>query len=236
MGLAFTLFLGAVLGTIFSVLGSGTLAGAAALVTRRVPEGRRKVIIAAAAFPFVCLGWGATLFVLQGIVNEVVLQRDFGLGDTWHAPVSNGYQILMIDDTDQGWVYNTRTQSGSRVVAQEDSAEGVRKAQVAMPSILGATDSQAFERPDGAGSRVDGYFILDTRIGKQRRFQEQAHFETAARAMGIDLKLQPSYAVYSQFRFGWFDGLIVLLLVVAPLVGGVILIRRIVRLRRTVPR
>jgi hypothetical protein len=48
-------------------------------------NGRRTAIIAASLFLFICLGWGGAVFVFQAVINEALLLRDLGLGDTWHA-------------------------------------------------------------------------------------------------------------------------------------------------------
>lgn len=235
MGLGILFIAWAIVGMVVAVLGMGTLALAATLATRGVPKGRWKVIIAAGLFPILCLCWGAVTLVSHGIVNGVFLQQDSGSGNALHSALSNDYQILILEYADHGWVYNTKTQTGVGKTEQEDAIARVQMVQVAMPYIVGATDSKASDNLGAASSRVDGYFILDTRQGKQRRFQDQAHFETAARSIGIDLKLRPVFAVYSEFRSNWFDGFTLPLLVVPPLIGGIILIRRIVRLRRTVP-
>ena len=124
MGLGFVLLFWAVAGTVAAAAGAATLGITAELLTRGVANGRRKVIIAACLFPFVCLGWGGAVFVFQAAVNEALLHRDLGLGDTWHAPLPNGYQIMMIDVTDQGWVYNPKTQPASGVGEREDAVAG----------------------------------------------------------------------------------------------------------------
>jgi hypothetical protein len=60
----------------------------------------------------------------------------------------NRYQVMMIDVTDQGWVYNPMTQPGSGVGEREDAIAGVRNVQVAGRYILGATESRAFQNYD----------------------------------------------------------------------------------------
>src|ERR1700729_409672 len=145
MGIGIVLLFWAVAGTVVAALGAVTLGWITALLTRRVANNRCKVIIAASLFPLVCLGWGGAIFVFQAVVNEGLLHRDLGLGDTWHARLPNGYQIMLIDVTDQGWIYNPRTQPGSSVGEREDAVAGVRNLQVAGRYILGATDGKAFE-------------------------------------------------------------------------------------------
>jgi len=144
MGIGIVVLIWAVLGTVIAAIVAATLGGATALLTRGA-MGRRKAIVTAILFPLACLAWGGAIFVFQAVVNEGILHRDLGIGDTWHAPLPNGYQIMMIDVTDQGWVYNPKTQPGSGVAEQEDAVSGVRNVQVSGKYILGGIDSKAFE-------------------------------------------------------------------------------------------
>jgi hypothetical protein len=235
MGLGVVLLIWAVAGTAVAAIGAAALGCATTLLTRGVANGRRKVIIAATLFPVVCLGWGGVMFVFQGVVNEGILHRDLGLGDTWHAPLPNGYQIMMIDVTDQGWVYNPKTQPGSGVGEREDAVAGVRNVQVAGRYILGATDSKAFEHLGQDTNQVDAYFLLDTQLGKQTQFHSYDALRHSALQLGIEPNLQPINAVYSKFRFSWFDVLAGLMFCLPPVVGALSLIFWIVQLRRTRP-
>jgi hypothetical protein len=145
VGLGIVLIFWIIIGAAIASVGALTLGGATAFFTRNVPRGRRRSVLAAILFPFVCLAWGGFIFVVQGVVNETLLDRDLGIGDTWHCPLPNGYAILMIDLTDQGWVYNPRTQPLGIVGDQSDSVSGVKKLQVAGRYILGASTKQRFE-------------------------------------------------------------------------------------------
>ena len=235
MGVGFVLLLWVVVGTVVAAVGAATLGLATALLTRGVANGRRKVIIAASLFPIVCLGWGGLMFVFQAVVNEGLLHRDLGLGDTWHAPLPNGYQIMMIDVTDQGWVYNPKTQPGSGVGEQEDAVAGVRNLQVVGRYILGATDSKAFENLGKDTNQVDAYFLLDTQSGKRKQFQNYDALRLSALELSIEPNLQPINTIYSKFRFSWFDIVAGLLFCLPPVIGVLLLIRWIVRLRRMRP-
>ena len=235
MGVGFVLLLWVVVGTVVAAVGAATLGLATALLTRGVANGRRKVIIAASLFPIVCLGWGGLMFVFQAVVNEGLLHRDLGLGDTWHAPLPNGYQIMMIDVTDQGWVYNPKTQPDSGVGEREDAVAGVRDVQVVGRYILGATDSKAFEHLGQETNQVDAYFLLDTRLGKQKQFQNYNALRQSALELGIEPNLQPINTIYSKFRFSWFDVVAGLLFCLPPVIGGLVLVFWIVQLRRTRP-
>lgn len=233
MGIVFVLALWAVAGLILAALAAAGCGCVTALLTRRVAVGRRRAIITAGLFPFACLIWAGTVFVFQAIVNEGVLNRDLGMGDTWHAPLSNGYQIMMIDVTDQGWVYNPKTQRSSGVMEQEDAVSGVRFLQVTQHQIIGAVDSKAFDHLGSESDQVDRYFILDTLHGKRVDFKDRGSFEQGVRGFGFEPKLEPINSIYSRFRFSWFDVFAGLLFLIPPIGGAILLLVWTVRLRRT---
>jgi hypothetical protein len=235
MGLGIVLLAWAFIGLILASGAAGSFAGAVAYLTRRAATDRRSLILAAGLFPFVCFAWAGVVFVFQATVNEGVLNRDPGMGDTWHAPLPNGDQIMMIDVTNEGWVYNPKTQgAGGGVGEKEDAVPGVKLLQVAGPYVLGGKQDGAIPDFSGDTSHVDSYFLLDTGTGKRTRFATYGELRTAAQKLQIEPKLEPIYAVYSRYRFTWFDVLAGLLFVVPVLVGFARLVLRVKRLRRNV--
>jgi len=234
MGLAFVLFLWVVVGAILAGVGGLVLGCAAALATRGVPSGRRKTMIGAAAFlPFLCLVWAGCVFVFQGLVNEEFLHRDIGIGDTWEALLPNGDEIMMIDLTDEGLVYNPKTQSpADSPREQEDTVDGVRRLQVAGPYILVAADTNWFRDLDSQSEQVDSYVFLDTTSGKQTDVHDYAGLENKASELGVKLNLEPIYTIYSRYRFGWFDAFAALFVVLPPLAALFLLVRWVLRTRR----
>src|ERR1700730_15856649 len=232
MGLGFALLIWAVVGVSAAAVGGLVLGRTAAYFTRGVQHGRKKLILAASLFPLACLGWMGVVFVFQAIVNETVLHRDAGLGDTWNCPLPNGYALLMIDTTDQGFVYNPKTQPNSVVAEQQDAIAGVRVLQVAGRYILGGSDSRSFERLENHSEQVDSYFLLDTQLGKQSRFPNYEALRGKAQELGISPNLERVASVYYRYRFTWFDIFVLLLLLVPLLVSALLLLRWILRLRK----
>jgi hypothetical protein len=232
MGIGFVLLIWAVAGTILAGIGTLLFGGLTSLLTRKVTRGRRRVIIAAGLLPFACLIWAGALFVFQALVNEGVLHRDPGLGDTWHCPLPNGYALMMIDVTDQGWVYNPKTQPGDGVGEQDDAVAGVRIVQIAGRYIAGGSDTRSFQHLGQNSSEVDSYFLLDTQTGKQTKFKSYGELLQAASQLPIQLDLKPIDHVYSQYRFTKFDVFVGLLLAIPPLLAVGLLVWWIVRLRR----
>lgn len=237
MGLGFVLLFWGVVGTVLAVIGTAALAYGAGRLTRGAKSGaRRRVIIAAGLFPFACFAWSGGVFVFQAVVNETLLHRDVGMGDTWHAPLPNGDQVMMIDITDQGVVYNPKTQaSESGIVEQEDTVWGVREMQVAGRYVLAGADTRTAEHLDQDSNQVDCYFLLDTQTGKRTPFKTYDELRQRASELNIQVNMQPIYNVYAKYRFSSFDVFAGLMFCVPPIVGLFVLIRQIVRLRRARP-
>lgn len=105
MGTGAVAILWIIFGTIAAFVGMLILRGITSALTRKVTAGRKKIMRAATAFPFVCLAWCVAVFVFQWSVNEKFFHRDPGIGDAWKCPLPNGYAMLMIDLPDSGWVY-----------------------------------------------------------------------------------------------------------------------------------
>jgi hypothetical protein len=229
MGIGLVLLFWAVTGTILASVVALVFGSLTAILTRGSPR-RRRAIVLSSAFPFICLGWAGALFIFQAIVNEGVLHRDVGLGDTWSCPLPNGYAITMIDVTDQGWVYNPKTQSGGGIGEQEDAVAGVRTLQVAGKYIFGAADRHASDF--GKPSDVDSFFLLDTSAGKRSRFANQEDLSRAASQVGVHLNLEDIQTVYSRYRFTWFDVLVGVALLLPLATYFFFLARWIVEIRR----
>jgi energy-coupling factor transporter transmembrane protein EcfT len=229
MGIGIVLLFWAVAGAILASVGALVFGSLTAFLTRG-SRSRSPAIVLSSAFPFVCLGWAGGLFIFQAIVNEGVLHRDPGLGDTWNCPLPNGYAITMIDVTDQGWVYNPKTQPGGGVGEQEDAVAGVRTLQVAGKYIFGAADSHASDF--GKPTDVDSFFLLDTSTGKRTRFANQENLSRAALQVGVHLNLEDIQTVYSRYRFTWFDVLVGLALLLPLAAYFFFLARWIVKIRR----
>jgi hypothetical protein len=234
VGIGFVLVAAAIVGTVFAGLAAVVLGTITYLATRRVQRPRRTgTILAVIAFPFLALGWAATIFAFQAIVNETVLHRDAGAGDAWRCPLPNGYAILMIDQTDQGMVYNPKTQvvgGGGVAIGQHhvDAVAGVRKLQIAGKYILGGDDSKAFDAPPGTRDHIDEYFLLDTQNRTRADFPSYDSLSAAVAPLGIRLNIK----TIAQHRFTWFELFAGVLFVVPPLLAAVLLLLWILGLRK----
>jgi hypothetical protein len=138
----------------------------------------------------------------------------------------------MIDTTEYGWAYNPKTQLAGGVSEQEDGPFGVRLLQVDRHYVLGGLDSKAGEEDSGPTQKVDAYFLIDTDTSRRVNFSDYQSLRAASEPLGIRLNLEPVATIYRRYRFTWFDAFVSLLLILPPVVGGISLVRWIVRLRK----
>src|SRR5277367_4702 len=233
MGIGIVLIFWAIAGTILAGIGSVIAIGVTSFLTKGADSGRKRIILAAGIFPFLCLGWAGAVFVFQWIMNESVFHRDPGLGDSWKCPLPNGYAILFIDVTDNGTVYNPQTQlSPDSVSDKDDAVSGVRRMQVAGRYILLEADSKIFEHFGQETNQVDSYILLDTQTGTRTVFSTDTALRNAAKQLGFNPELKTIYEVYSKYRWTWFDRANIALLLVPPLISFVFLVRRVLQMRR----
>jgi hypothetical protein len=232
MGIVVVLIFYAVAITIAASVGSALFSSLAYFLTKRSGARRKRAIIACALFPFTCALFAGTWFVVYATVNYEVFDRDPGLGDGWQTPLPNGYALSMIDTTDQGTVYNPKTQSGNGSISSGDDAVfGARQLQVAGPHIFGARDTGYFGRLGKDSKFVDSYFELDTSLNKVTEFRSVDDLRKHASAEGVTLNLRAFESVFGDYRTTWFDYLAGFIFIAVPLVGFVLLSRWIWRIR-----
>jgi hypothetical protein len=230
MGPEGVLLIGTIGGAMLAAIGAGVFGMGTAAATEGVPKGRKKVIVAAAAFPFASLVWFEALLVFEWKINERFFQRDGGIGDEWKCPLPNGYALDMIDQPDRGLLYNPKTQVvGGGLASQPDAPGGVRLLQLAGPYMLGGSDTTWRLQ----GHLVDSYFLIDARTGKRADFGTYDALRDAASKLNIQLRLEQVGDVYSKYRFTWFDSLVDYVTAVPLVLYAGLLIWRILRLRKT---
>jgi hypothetical protein len=229
--LLFFLVVDLALCAVLAIVAGFVLGWVAEFFIRHATEGRREAIRAVRWLPFKCLMSVAIVFISYQVVNVAVRHNTSLRGDVWTCRFPNGYGILMIDSTYEGFVYDTKIR-GLRIEGiedQEGTVGGVRIVQIAGRYILGGSVS-GYVGPDGD---VDTYFLLDTQTSKHTNFLSYDTLRNSAAQLGIPLKLEPVYDVYKRYRFTWVDLAFALLASIPPLVFGWLLLRQIARLRKS---
>ena len=83
--------------------------------------------------------------VIAMILISELLNVDIGFGDSWKAPLPNGYQLISVDVPDNGSIYKD---DDHRI----EDIDGVRQLEVIGDSVIGLSNNK--------------YFLLDTKIHK----------------------------------------------------------------------
>jgi hypothetical protein len=220
MGIVVVLIFYAVALTLAATAGAAILGIVSYLLTKQSGPRRRRVMLASVLFPFFCVAFAGGWFVFYWVINEEVFHRDPGLGDSWETPLPNGYALMMIDTTDQGTVYNPRTQlGGGSIVDRDDAVFGVRQLQVSNGLIFGARDSGYFDRIGQNSHTVDTYFELDTTKGTHSEYKSFGELSQRAASEGVSLKLREFQSVFGEYRTTWFDYFAFATLILIPVLG-----------------
>jgi len=233
MGIMFFLIFYAIALTTIATVGAAVLGTATYFFTKSSARRKRAVLISA-LFPYACVAFAGAWFIAYAVINEAAFHRDPGLGDTWETPLPNGYALLMIDTTDQGTVYNPKTQGGYGIVSSRGDTEfGVRDLQVCHNLIFGARDSGYFGRIGQDSKVVDTYFELDTTSNHTTEYKNLDELRQRAATRGVMLNLKPFESVFGEYRTTWFDYFAAAVLVLVPLAGFVVLFRWVFAIRRS---
>jgi hypothetical protein len=229
MGLFFVLILYAVIFSILAFVGAIVLGGFSYVLTRHAWPKSKRLVIASALFPFLCVIYAGGCFATYAVTNWKVFHRDPGLGDGWFTPLPNGYSLSMVDITDQGSIYSTVNPDGQSV------EDGVRQLQVYNNLIFGARDQGYFGRIGQSSSVVDSYFLLDTSDKSKTEFSSLEQLRQQAHTRGVTLNLRTFDAVFSYYRYTWFDVLALAVLFLVPGTAFLFLMRWIWKTRNSSP-
>jgi hypothetical protein len=236
MGIVFVLIFYAIALSIVAAFAAAVLGIVTSVLTKRAGLRRKFLISAAAIFPFVCVGYAGMWFFTYALINHAVFHRDPGLGDSWETPLPNGYALMMIDTTDQGTVYDPKTQgSEDSVMSRDDAVFGVRQLQVSKEHIFGARDSGYFGRIGKESKFVDSYFELNTASKSHVEFSSLEELRKRAATEGVSLNLREFQAVFGDYRTTWFDYLAGAVLLLIPATGFLVLLRWIWKVRASAP-
>lgn len=83
--------------------------------------------------------------IIAMIIISELLNIDIGFGDSWKAPLPNGYQLISVDMPENGSIYKD---SDFRI----EGVNGVQQIEVMGDSVIGLASKK--------------YFLLDTKDGK----------------------------------------------------------------------
>jgi hypothetical protein len=162
---------------------------------------RRAFLLRCGVQPFLGLLWVLFSFILYSYCIEALFHRDNRLSTNPHTPLPDGFIIGSVD-YHTGYIIRPGTRMDEFPHDSPACVASVLELQIADPYLLGSK----FIWP----STTKAYFLLDTRSGKIRRFDEFEEVKGAAAAMGIETNFNEfgGYSLmeaYVQYRPIWFD-------------------------------
>jgi hypothetical protein len=228
MGLGIVLIFWAIVGSTAGTVGAFVLYSVAKHFIRGRDQDSHRLRATIGLFPFYCLAWAGCVFAVYAITNAVVFDRDPGIGDGWYSPLPNGYTVDMIDVTDRGTLYRSKTQDSN----SREAIRGVCLLQLAGRYMMAAADCrEGYAHDPRDPDSVLSFFLVDTQTGSRSAFKSYATLNDAATQVKVGLHLEPIVDVYDRFRFTWFDGAAALLMFGVPFYYGFLLFKRGLRIR-----
>jgi hypothetical protein len=202
MGTGFVLIIWAIVGTLLASFAGVVLALICFAIQKIRNRVQRRWILLFAVAPFVGGVYLFVSFILYGIWCEGFRGRDFGIGDGFYFPITNGYTFNAIDTFDNPWL---ETPSRSQLHHDFEAIDAVP------PLIFIKQGSNQF-------------FIVDTASGSETAFPTEAEMTTSARAHGAIVHFQSPDEFYRKWRFTTLDLLAALLIYPPPVLVFLVLV------------
>jgi len=197
---------------------------------RKALGGRRRMMVLAGVFPFLCVAYAGAWFIGYAAINDIVFHHDPMLGDSWYTNIGDGYAISMIDVTDQGTVHPTSGPDNG--LDNPQGIPGVRRLQVSGDYLLGSQDKDWFANLGNESSNETGFFAINTRTHAVQKFASEPELAAYAKQSGVTLALRPIVDVYQSYRMNWFEPVAGAVLILPPACIFAWLCSRIVLLKR----
>ena len=147
MGIIFLVIWLVIFAVIAAILG---VIGVAVVYPFLSKKARKRKMLLTFLTPIVGIASYVGSSVIAMIIISELLNVDIGFGDSWKAPLPNGYQLVSIDMPDNGSIYKDTDYSAEGVI------DGVKRIEVSGDSVLGLSGKK--------------YFLLDTKVGKVSYF------------------------------------------------------------------
>ena len=110
--------------------------------------------------------------VIAMIIISELLNVDIGFGDSWKAPLPNGYQLISVDMPDNGSIYKDDDH-------RTEGIDGVQQIEVIGDSVIGLSSNK--------------YFLLDTKIHKVTYYPSVFELQKSVRKSNIALISNDDY-------------------------------------------
>lgn len=142
MGIIFLVIWLVIFAVIAAILG---VIGVAVVSPFLSKKARKRKMLLTFLTPIVGIASFVGSSVIAMILISELLNVDIGFGDSWKAPLPNGYQLISVDVPDNGSIYKDDDH-------RTEGIDGVQQIEVIGNSVIGLSGKK--------------YFLLDTKIDK----------------------------------------------------------------------
>ena len=169
MGIIFLVIWLVIFAVIAAILG---VIGVAVVYPFLSKKARKRKILLTFLTPIVGIAGYVGSSVIAMIVISGLLSVDIGFGDSWKAPLPNGYQLISVDMPDNGSIYKDDDHS-------TEGIDGVRQIEVIGDSVIGLSSNK--------------YFLLDTKIHKVTYYPSVLELQKRVGKLNIALMSNDDY-------------------------------------------
>ena len=169
MGIIFLVIWLVIFAVIAAILG---VIGVAVVYPFLSKKARKRKILLTFLTPIVGIAGYVGSSVIAMILISELLNVDIGFGDSWKAPLPNGYQLISVDVPDNGSIYKDDDHHA-------ESIDGVQQIKVIGDSVIGLSGNK--------------YFLLDTKIHKVTYYPSVFELQKSVRKSNIALISNDDY-------------------------------------------
>lgn len=169
MGIIFLVIWLVIFAVIAAILG---VIGVAVVYPFLSKKARKRKMLLTFLTPIVGIASYVGSSVIAMIIISELLNVDIGFGDSWKAPLPNGYQLISVDVPDNGSIYKDDDHHA-------ESIDGVQQIKVIGDSVIGLSSNK--------------YFLLDTKIHKVTYYPSVFELQKSVRKSNIALISNDDY-------------------------------------------
>lgn len=169
MGIIFLVIWLVIFAVIAAILG---VIGVAVVYPFLSKNARRRKMLLTFLTPIIGIASYVGSSVIAMIIISELLNVDIGFGDSWKAPLPNGYQLISVDMPDNGSIYKDDDH-------RTEGIDGVQQIEVIGDSVIGLSSNK--------------YFLLDTKIHKVTYYPSVFELQKSVRKSNIALISNDDY-------------------------------------------
>jgi hypothetical protein len=183
-------------------------AGIGRFIARRAGESVQKRFSLYGAVLPICAGIYLLGVIVVMAAFGLATDRDFGFGDGFDIPLSNGYHWSATDLTEVATISNKYSVVFENVLSLQQHGDWLAG------SYLSTLDRMKFDM----AWKPDHWFLFNTKTQERLNASDEAGLANIAKAHQFALELEPSADFYAHYRYHWYDAAFAIFLFIPGLI------------------